>query len=59
MRGKVEQADNRNTVMKLIFLKFAGDKFKVIRKQLREQYEYNLIFSNKPPFYLAKNVFFL
>lgn len=59
LRGKVEQADNRNAVMGLIFLKFAGDKFEVRRKQLREQYGDNTIFLNKPSFYLAENVFFL
>lgn len=33
LRGKVEQADNRNAVMGLIFLKFAGDKFEARRNQ--------------------------
>ncbi len=59
LRGKVEQADNRNAVMGLVFLKFAGDKFEARRKELMEEYGDNQIFLNKPSFYLAENVFYL
>lgn len=59
LRGKVEQADNRNAVMGLVFLKFAGDKFEARRKELIEEYGDNQIFLNKPSFYLAENVFYL
>jgi type I restriction enzyme M protein len=59
LRGKVEQADNRNAVMGLVFLKFAGDKFEARRKELIKEYGDNQIFLNKPSFYLAENVFYL
>ncbi len=59
LRGKVEQADNRNAVMGLVFLKFAGDKFEIRRKELIKEYGDNQIFLNKPSFYLAENVFYL
>ncbi|MBB4825015.1 type I restriction enzyme M protein [Sporosarcina luteola] len=59
LRGKVEQADNRNAVMGLVFLKFAGDKFEARRNELIEEYGDNQIFLNKPAFYLAENVFYL
>lgn len=59
LRGKVEQADNRNAVMGLIFLKFAGDKFEARRKQIIEQYGDVPVFLEKPSFYLSENVFYL
>lgn len=59
LRGKVEQADNRNAVLGLVFLKFAGDKFEKRRKQLIEVYGQNPVFLEKPSFYLAENVFYL
>lgn len=34
LRGKVEKADNRNSVLSLAFLKFAGDKFLMRRNEL-------------------------
>ena len=37
MRGKVEKADNRNAVLSLSFLKFAGDKFLARRNELIEE----------------------
>lgn len=37
LRGKVEKADNRNAVLSLTFLKFAGDKFAIRRKELFEE----------------------
>ena len=43
LRGKVEQADNRNAVMGLVFLKFAGDKFETRREQLIGQFGYRLL----------------
>ena len=59
LRGKVEQADNRNAVMGLIFLKFAGDKFEARRNQIKEQYGDVPAFLEKPSFYLSENVFYL
>lgn len=59
LRGKVEQADNRNAVMGLVFLKFAGDKFHSRRSELAEKYGDDHVFLEKTSFYLAKNVFYL
>jgi len=59
LRGKVEHADNRNAVMGLVFLKFAGDKFEARRKVLFERFGDNPVFLNKPSFYLSESVFYL
>lgn len=59
LRGKIEQADNRNAVMGLVFLKFAGEKFEKRRQEIIDQYGENPIFLEKPPFYLSQNVFYL
>lgn len=37
LRGKVEKADNRNAVLSLTFLKFAGDKFIARREELARE----------------------
>ena len=66
LRGKVEKADNRNAVLSLTFLKFAGDKFEQRRiafheeqksKGLPEDFINNLL--ERPETYGSKNVFFL
>lgn len=59
LRGKVESSGNRDAVMGLVFLKFAGDKFENRRKVLMEQYGDIPAFLDKPSFYLADNVFYL
>lgn len=59
LRGKVESADNRNAVMGLIFLKFAGDKFETRRKAILEKHGDVPAFLEKPSFYLSENVFYL
>lgn len=37
LRGKVEKADNRNAVLSLVFLKFAGEKFITRKKEIVEE----------------------
>ena len=64
LRGKVEKADNRNAVLSLTFLKFAGDKFEERRADFRKEQKdlpKDLVekLLEKPETYGAKNVFFL
>lgn len=59
LRGKVESSANRDAVMGLVFLKFAGDKFDKRRKVLLEKHGDIPAFIDKPSFYLADNVFYL
>lgn len=37
LRSKVEKADNRNAVLSLVFLKFAGEKFQKRRKEIIDE----------------------
>src|SRR4030042_1567434 len=37
LRNKVEKADNRNAVLSLVFLKFAGDKFLIRKTEIVEE----------------------
>ncbi len=50
---------NRDAVMGLVFLKFAGDKFEKRRKEIVAQYGDVPAFLEKPAFYLSENVFYL
>jgi type I restriction enzyme M protein len=50
---------NRDAVMGLVFLKFAGDKFEKRRKAIKAKYGEVPAFLEKPSFYLSKNVFYL
>lgn len=50
---------NRDAVIGLVFLKFAGDKFEKRRKELKEQYGDIPAFLEKVSFYNAVNVFYL
>ncbi|OOB80163.1 MAG: restriction endonuclease subunit M [Epulopiscium sp. Nuni2H_MBin003] len=50
---------NRDAVIALVFLKFAGDKFNKRRQQLIEQYGNIEVFIEKPSFYNAENVYYL
>ena len=50
---------NRDAVMGLVFLKFAGDKFEKRRKEIATEYGEIPAFLEKPSFYLSKNVFYL
>ncbi|MDR1975069.1 MAG: type I restriction-modification system subunit M [Bacteroidales bacterium] len=66
LRAKVEKADNRNAVLSLVFLKFAGDKFEKRRTEFAEELKAQGIpekdlerFLNNPAGYGAKNVFYL
>lgn len=60
LRGTVGGNDkNRDAVMGLVFLKFAGDKFDKRRKEITEQYGDVPAFLEKKSFYLSENVFYL
>ncbi|MFA5561603.1 MAG: class I SAM-dependent DNA methyltransferase [Eubacteriales bacterium] len=60
LRGTVGVNDkNRDAVMGLVFLKFAGDKFDKRRKEITKQYGDVPAFLEKKSFYLSENVFYL
>lgn len=59
LRGVGSMEKNRDAVISLVFLKFAGDKFNNRRKELTEQYGDIPVFLEKPSFYNAVNVFYL
>lgn len=59
LRGVGTTEKNRDAVIGLVFLKFAGDKFEKRRKELKEQYGDIPAFLEKPSFYNAANVFYL
>lgn len=59
LRGVGTTEKNRDAVIGLVFLKFAGDKFEKRRKELQEQYGNIPAFLEKPSFYNAANVFYL
>ena len=59
LRGVGSLDKNRDAVISLVFLKFAGDKFEKRRKYLRDTYGDNPIFLEKVSFYNADNVFYL
>lgn len=59
LRGVGSMEKNRDAVISLAFLKFAGDKFNNRRKELVEQYGDIPAFLEKPSFYNAVNVFYL
>jgi type I restriction enzyme M protein len=59
LRGKCNKAANRDAVLALVFLKFAGDKFEKRRIEIITQYGNIKAFVEKPAFYLAENVFYL
>lgn len=59
LRGVGSIEKNRDAVISLVFLKFAGDKFNNRRKELIEQYGDIQAFLEKPSFYNAVNVFYL
>lgn len=50
---------NRDAVMGLVFLKFAGDKFEKRRAELMQEYGDIPAFLEKDSFYRSKNVFYL
>lgn len=59
LRGIGSTEKNRDAVIALVFLKFAGDKFEKRRKELQEQYGDIPAFLEKVSFYNAVNVFYL
>lgn len=59
LRGVGTTEKNRDVVIGLVFLKFAGDKFEKRRKELIEQYGNIPAFIEKASFYNAVNVFYL
>lgn len=59
LRGLVSTEKNRDAVVGLTFLKFAGDKFEKRRKEIIDQYGDNPIFLEKDSFYRRENVFYL
>jgi len=60
LRGTVGGNEkNRDAVMGLVFLKFAGDKFEKRREELIKEYGDIPAFIEKDSFYRAKNVFYL
>jgi len=60
LRGTVGGNEkNRDAVMGLVFLKFAGDKFEKRRAELKQEYGDVPAFLEKDSFYRAKNVFYL
>ena len=59
LRGVGSLDKNREAVISLVFLKFAGDKFKKCREQIIKEYGDIPAFVEKPSFYNAENVFYL
>ena len=59
LRGVGSTEKNRDAVIGLVFLKFAGDKFEKRRAELVEQYGEIPAFLEKVSFYNAVNVFYL
>ena len=59
LRGIGSTEKNRDAVIGLVFLKFAGDKFEKRRAELLEQYGDIPAFLEKASFYNAVNVFYL
>lgn len=59
LRGVGSTEKNRDAVIALVFLKFAGDKFEKRRAELLEQYGDVPVFLEKASFYNAVNVFYL
>ena len=59
LRGIGSTEKNRDAVISLVFLKFAGDKFEKRRAELVEQYGDVPAFLEKVSFYNAVNVFYI
>lgn len=59
LRGVGTTEKNRDAVIGLVFLKFAGDKYEKRRNELIEQYGDIPAFLEKASFYNAANVFYL
>jgi type I restriction enzyme M protein len=59
LRGIGGTDNKRDAVIGLVFLKFAGDKFRKRRAAIVEQYGDVPLFLEKKSFYLSENVFYL
>ena len=59
LRGIGSLDKNRDAVISLVFLKFAGEKFIKCREQIIRQFGDNPAFLESPTFYNAENVFYL
>ena len=59
LRGVGSLDKNRNAVISLVFLKFAGDKFDKRRAEILAEHGNIPAFLEKKSFYKAKNVFYL
>lgn len=59
LRGVGSTEKNRDAVMGLAFLKFAGDKFEKKRKEIIDEYGDVPAFLEKKSFYRSDNVFYL
>ena len=59
LRGAGGTEKNRDAVIGLVFIKFAGDKFEKRYAEIKEEYGDIPAFLEKKSFYLAKNVFYL
>ena len=57
LRGSVEPAEYKHVVLSLFFLKFASDKFKARRQELKAEGKEQYL--DMDAFYTMKNVFFL
>lgn len=59
LRGVGSMEKNRDAVIGLVFLKFAGDKFTKRREEIKKQYGDVPAFLEKVSFYNAVNVFYI
>ena len=59
LRGVGSSEKNRDAVISLVFLKFAGDKFEKRRAEIVAEQGNDTPFLEKKSFYAAKNVFYL
>ena len=59
LRGIGSTEKNRDAVISLVFLKFAGDKFENRRAEIISEHGNIPHFLDKASFYVAKNVFYL
>lgn len=59
LRGFGSTEKNRDAVIGLVFLKFAGDKFEKRRKQIEEKHPDFLMLREMPASYNADNVYYL
>lgn len=59
LRGVGSTEKNRDAVISLVFLKFAGDKFETRRAEIVAEHGNITYFLEKKSFYAAANVFYL